>query len=75
MTTLDHTVSPSAPGPATDLAESLDVRLMLAGRLSMATIPLRHDRAELATVLGRAEEPRTERQSDNERGTDNRRST
>lgn len=72
MTTLDQTVSPSTPGPSADLADSLDVRLMLAGRLSMATIPLRHDRAELATVLGRDEEPRTERQSGNERGADNR---
>ena len=74
MTTLDQTVSPPALGPAADLAESLDVRLMLAGRLSMATIPLWHDRAELAIVLDRAREPRTESQSHNERGADNRRS-
>ena len=74
MTTLNQTASRSTPGPAADLADSLDVRLMLAGRLSMATIPLRHDRAELATVLGRAEEPRTESQTDNERGADTRKS-
>ncbi|MDQ6794876.1 MAG: hypothetical protein M3067_08690 [Chloroflexota bacterium] len=73
MTTLDQTASPFTPGPAADLADSLDVRLMLAGRLSMATIPLRHDRAELATVVGPAQEPRTESQSDNERRADNRR--
>jgi hypothetical protein len=73
MTTLDQTAGPSTLGPAADLADSLDVRLMLAGRLSTATIPLRHDRAELATVLGRGEEPRSERQSDIGCGADNRR--
>jgi hypothetical protein len=68
MTGHDLTVRPSTSGPTTDLAESLDVRLMLAGRLSRVRIPLRHDRAELATVLGGVQEPRPDRASDNDRG-------
>ena len=36
----------------TDLIDSLDVRLMLSGRLSPATTQLRRDRAELGAVLG-----------------------
>jgi hypothetical protein len=46
-------------GPLTsaqaDLSDSLDVRLMLAGRLSLDAMQLRRDREELAAVLGRAE--------------------
>lgn len=49
----------SSAGPLTsaqsDLADSLDVRLMLAGRLSLGAMQLRRDREELAAVLGRAE--------------------
>lgn len=52
--------SPSVP----DIADWLDVRLMLAGRLSLANIPLRRDRADLAAVLGCAQQPRSGRQSD-----------
>lgn len=58
--TFAFTASPSVP----DIADWLDVRLMLAGRLSLANIPLRHDRADLAAVLGGAQQPRSGRQSD-----------
>ena len=47
-----------------DLSDSLDVRLMLSGRLSPATMQLRRDRAELSAVLGRPERPGVERPSD-----------
>jgi hypothetical protein len=55
---------PSASPSVPDLADWLDVRLMLAGRLTLANIPLRHDRADLATVLGDAQQPRSGRLSD-----------
>jgi hypothetical protein len=42
---------------STDLDDSLDVRLMLAGRLSVATIQVRRDRAELAAVLHQTQQP------------------
>jgi hypothetical protein len=41
------------PAP-TDLSDSLDVRLVVAGRLSPTAVAIRRDRAELATVLDRA---------------------
>ncbi len=41
-----------------DLSESLDVRLVVAGRLSRTAIPVRRDREELAAVLGNAPLPR-----------------
>jgi hypothetical protein len=55
-----RTIHPST-GPAREpvgrdslaLADSLDIRFLVAGKLSPAAIPLRHDRAELAEVLGR----------------------
>jgi hypothetical protein len=47
-----------------DLSDSLDVRLMLSGRLSPATVQLRRDRAELSAVLGRPERSGVERPSD-----------
>jgi hypothetical protein len=47
-----------------DLSDSLDVRLMLAGRLSLDAMQLRRDRAELAAVLGRAEGQPLDRPSD-----------
>ena len=53
-------ISPRFPfGPVTnpaptDLSDSLDVRLVVAGRLSPTAIAIRHDRAELAAVLERA---------------------
>ncbi len=52
-------ISPHFPfGPVTkpaptDLSDSLDVRLVVAGRLSPTAIAIRHDRAELAAVLER----------------------
>lgn len=62
MTT--HTVPPTASPSVPDLADWLDVRLVLAGRLSLANIPLHRDRADLAAVLGCAQGPRSDRQSD-----------
>jgi hypothetical protein len=47
-----------------DLSDSLDVRLMLSGRLSPATMQLRRDRAELSAVLGRPGRSGVERPSD-----------
>jgi len=41
-----------------DLSESLDVRLIVAGRLSRTAIPVRRDREELAAVLGEATQSR-----------------
>ena len=35
----------------TDLADSIDIRLLVAGRLTPTAIPIRRDRAELAAVL------------------------
>ena len=43
-----------------DLSDSLDVRLVAAGRLSQTAIDIRHDRAELARVLGPAMQPRAD---------------
>ena len=47
-----------------DLSDSLDVRLMLAGRLSLDAMQLRRDREELAAVLGRTEAQPLDRPSD-----------
>lgn len=47
-----------------DLSDSLDVRLMLAGRLSLDTMQLRRDRQELAAVLGRGVAQPVDRPSD-----------
>jgi hypothetical protein len=44
-----------------DLSESLDVRLVVAGRLSKTAIPVRHDREELAAILGDAQQRRPRR--------------
>lgn len=58
-------LAPSDAAPSVpDLADWLDVRLMLAGRLSLANMSLHRDRADLATVLGCAQQPRSGRQSD-----------
>jgi hypothetical protein len=46
--------------PWVDFADSLDVRLIAAGRLSQTAIDIRHDRAELARVLGPAMQPRAD---------------
>jgi hypothetical protein len=53
-------LGPVVESPWLDLAESLDVRLVAAGRLSPTAIGIRHDRAELARVLGPAMEPRAD---------------
>jgi hypothetical protein len=52
--------SPEAQRPrlGSDLSESLDVRLVVAGRLSRTAIPVRRDREELAAVVGGARQPR-----------------
>lgn len=47
-----------------DLSDSLDVRLMLAGRLSLDAMQLRRDREELAAVLRRTEAQPVDRPSD-----------
>ena len=44
------------PAP-TDLADSINLRLLVAGRLTPTVIPIRRDRAELAAVLGHAPQP------------------
>jgi hypothetical protein len=47
------------PAP-TDLSDSLDVRLVVAGRLSPTAVGIRRDRAEIAAVLERARQSRPE---------------
>ncbi len=47
------------PAP-TDLSDSLDVRLVAAGRLSPTAVAIRRDRAELAAVLDGARPSRPE---------------
>ena len=42
-------------GPApTDLSDSIDLRLLVTGRLTPTAIPVRRDRAALNAVLNRA---------------------
>jgi hypothetical protein len=41
------------PAP-TDLSDSIDLRLLVTGRLTPTAIPIRRDRAALAAVLNRA---------------------
>ena len=42
-------------GPApTDLSDSIDLRLLVTGRLTPTAIPIRRDRAALAAALNRA---------------------
>ena len=53
-------ISLTRPAP-TDLSDSIDLRLLAAGRITPTAIPLRRDRAELAAVLGRAMLPQTDR--------------
>jgi hypothetical protein len=57
MTTLSRSTSPAAP--TMDLSDSLDIRLIVAGRLSPTGVALRRDRAALAAVLGRGDRART----------------
>jgi hypothetical protein len=53
-------LGPVVESPWVDLSDSLDVRLIASGRLSPTAIDIRHDRAELARVLGPAMEPRAD---------------
>jgi hypothetical protein len=49
-----HNIDP-VTGPApTDLSDSLDLRLLVAGKLTPTAIPVRRDRAALAAALNRA---------------------
>jgi hypothetical protein len=56
-------ISLTRPAP-TDLSDSIDLRLLAAGRITPTAIPLRRDRAELAAVLGRAMQPEADRHAD-----------
>ena len=56
-------ISLTRPAP-TDLSDSIDIRLLAAGRITPTAIPLRRDRAELAAVLGRAMQPQSDRDGD-----------
>jgi|NGEPerStandDraft_6_1074524.scaffolds.fasta_scaffold598094_2 hypothetical protein len=44
----------------TDLADSIDIRLLVAGRLTPTVIPIRRDRAEIAAVLAYGAAPRAD---------------
>jgi hypothetical protein len=57
------------PAP-TDLADSIDLRLLVAGRLTPTAIPIRRDRAELAAVLGHAPQARIDGRTDTNRERD-----
>jgi hypothetical protein len=49
-----HHIDPvTAPAP-TDLSDSLDLRFLVAGKLTPTAIPIRRDRAALAAALNRA---------------------
>ena len=52
----NHFLSTDAvTGPApTDLSDSIDLRLLVTGRLTPTAIPIRRDRAALNAVLNRA---------------------
>ena len=49
MTAISLSSSPAAP--TMDLSDSLDIRLIVAGRLAPANVALRRDRLALAAVL------------------------
>jgi hypothetical protein len=51
------------PAP-TDLSDSIDLRLIAAGRITPTAIPIRRDRAELAAVLGHSLHLRSDRDGD-----------
>jgi hypothetical protein len=53
-------LGPVVESPWIDFADSLDVRLVAAGRLSQTAVDIRHDRAELARILGPAMMPRAD---------------
>jgi hypothetical protein len=48
-----HTDPVTGPAP-TDLSDSIDLRLLVTGRLTPTAIPIRRDRADLAAALNRA---------------------
>ena len=58
MTTLYRPTIPAASA-VMDLSDSLDIRLIVAGRLSPTGVALRRDRAALAVVLDRSARART----------------
>ena len=58
MTTL-YRPSTQAASAVMDLSDSLDIRLIVAGRLSSTGVALRRDRAALAGVLDRPARART----------------
>jgi len=58
MTTFHRPSTPAAPA-VMDLSDSLDVRLIVAGRLSPTGVALRRDRVALAEIMGRADRART----------------
>ena len=58
MTTLNRLSTPAASA-VMDLSDSLDIRLIVAGRLSPTGVALRRDRAALAAVLDRPARART----------------
>jgi hypothetical protein len=49
--------SPVTDPAPTDLSDSIDVRLLVAGRLTPTVIPVLRDRAALAAVLDRVDQP------------------
>ena len=61
MTNLTAESSTGKPRASADLFDSLDVRLVVGGRLSPTAIDVHDDRAALAAVLSRPEpeDPRT----------------
>ena len=65
-TKLSSTSPVTDPAP-TDLADSIDIRLLMAGRLTPTAIPVLRDRAALAAVLDRVEQPRADARTHLER--------
>ena len=65
-TKLSATSPVTDPAP-TDLSDSIDVRLLVAGRLTPTAIPVLRDRAALAAVLDRVEQPREDARTHLER--------
>ena len=51
-------LGPVVESPWRDLSDSLDIRLVAAGRLSQTAVDIRHARAELAQVIGPSARPR-----------------
>ena len=50
---LHHIAPVTGPAP-TDLSDSVDLRFLVAGKLTPTAIPVRRDRAALAAALNRA---------------------